>query len=63
MDTIVIATIKTWNYNFAKEYQKLNKDKHNIIIIRDREELTCEYLDKVKPRYVFFHIGHTLFLR
>ncbi len=54
MERIVIATIKEWN---IKEYFQLKsryKNKYKLYLISNREELNSNYLDSLKPKYIFF---------
>jgi len=51
---IVIATIKTWNIEQAKEIKKNLSAKYNITIIDKKENLTRDKLIKLNPDYIFF---------
>ena len=51
---IVIATIKSWNLNNAIKFKDLNNKKYDVFIIDQKEDLTVEKLDKIKPNYIFF---------
>lgn len=52
--TIIIATIKSWNIEKAKKFQKKYLNKLNVVIIDNPQEFTLETLDKIKPLYIFF---------
>ena len=54
MDTLVIATIKSWNLENATLFSEQNKDLYRTVIISNKDELTKTFLDKIKPRYIFF---------
>ena len=45
----VIATIKQWNIN---NFKKIKSKK--FILISNPKKLTFKYLNKIKPKYVFF---------
>ncbi len=47
----VIATIKPWN---VENYNKYFGKKKNFHLITEKEDLTLEFLRKLKPRYIFF---------
>lgn len=53
MDTIVIATIKSWNIRLAEELRVANPDFH-VCIITEPKDLNAEWLAKVCPKYIFF---------
>lgn len=48
---VVIATIKSWNIN---NVNKMNIEGTKIFLIDDKEKLSKELLDEIKPAYVFF---------
>ncbi len=54
MESIVIATIKSWNIKNALEFQKKWQNKYDIHLITDKRDLSVEFLEKAKPIYVFF---------
>jgi methionyl-tRNA formyltransferase len=48
----VVATVKSWNVKaFALHTLQLPGNWH---LIQSQEELTLDYLQKIKPRYIFF---------
>ncbi|MBI4833595.1 MAG: methionyl-tRNA formyltransferase [Planctomycetes bacterium] len=49
----VVATIKSWNIKRAKEFIKNNPDS-KIFLVRDKNALNYEKMNKIKPRYIFF---------
>ena len=51
---IIIATIKSWNLENAKELQERYAWKHNIMVIESREELKLDIIQKFNPDYIFF---------
>ena len=54
MNSIVIATIKEWNianyFNLKENYNS----QYNFHLISNKDELTIQYLEKIKPKYIFF---------
>ena len=52
-DNILVATIKSWNienyYKIKEEYKN-----YNWHLIKNKEELTYDSLNKIKPMYVLF---------
>lgn len=50
---ILIATIKPWNIDMAKEFKSNNKDKFNTYIISNKEKLTYEKVNNIDPSYIF----------
>lgn len=54
MDNIVIATVKSWNLENARNLQKALASRWNVVIIDSREELTTRRLAQLNPTYVFF---------
>lgn len=46
---IVIATIKRWNIDKARQLQHRLKGVHKITVLTTKEELTLETLDKIGP--------------
>ncbi len=54
MTKYVVASSKRW----FNQYQRSDEYKaFDIIHITSKEELTVDFLDKIKPRFVFFPIG------
>lgn len=53
-ESIVIATIKSWNIANAKKFIDKNSDKYNIFLIEKKEDLFFDYIKEIKPRYIFF---------
>jgi methionyl-tRNA formyltransferase len=51
---ILIATIKSWNINNAEEFKHNNKEKYDVFIVSQKEDLNKEFVDKIKPDYIFF---------
>ncbi len=51
---IVICTIKSWNIENAGIFRKSYKDIYNIKIITEKNDLSIELLNILKPNYVFF---------
>ncbi|MBO5154863.1 MAG: methionyl-tRNA formyltransferase [Eubacterium sp.] len=51
---VIIATIKSWNIDFAKQLKNNNRNVHNIIIISNRNDLTIDYIREFDPDYIFF---------
>ena len=54
MESIVIATIKSWNIKNALKFRKDWQDKYEVHLITDPKELSVGFLEEVKPSYVFF---------
>ncbi|WP_412470481.1 MULTISPECIES: formyltransferase family protein [unclassified Halobacteriovorax] len=58
MDKFVIATWGEWN---VKNYEKNFSNDDRYILIKEKHELTQEYLEDVNPKYVFFpHWSHII---
>ena len=51
---VIIATIKSWNIDFAEQLKKNNRDEHDVIIISNRNDLTVECISDFDPDYIFF---------
>lgn len=51
---IIIATIKSWNIDNAKQFKEKYMREHDIKIITEKEHLSVEVLDSFQPDYVFF---------
>jgi methionyl-tRNA formyltransferase len=54
MENIVIATIKSWNIQNAKEFQQEYKNKYNVKIITDKNEFATNEIINFDPKYIFF---------
>lgn len=52
-NTIIIATIKTWNIENFYKLQRIYK-KYNLILFTSPEELTIQNISKYNPSYIFF---------
>lgn len=50
---IIIATIKSWNIERAKELQEKYEGVHDIVIYTSREEFTSDNIRKFRPDYIF----------
>lgn len=50
---IVIATTKSWNIR-AAERLKQDHREHSITIVEKKESLTENFLEEIKPDYIFF---------
>lgn len=56
---IVIATIKSWNINKAKELKERLFPQYEVYIIDNNEDFTYEEISKINPDYIFFpHWSH-----
>lgn len=51
---IIIATIKSWNVEYARQLQEKYADVHRIIVIQSKEELQIDVVEKFNPDYIFF---------
>lgn len=51
---IIIATIKNWNIKEAKRFKYLFSDNHDVTIIENKEDLTENKVNEIKPDYIFF---------
>ncbi len=51
---IVIATIKSWNIEYARELQNHYKELCETTVITNKEELEAFDLERFSPDYVFF---------
>ena len=48
----IVASIKKWHF---AEFEKIkNKLPGNWILIKEPKNLNLEYLDKIKPKFIFF---------
>lgn len=55
MESIVIATIKTWNIKQAYRLKDhLSSLKYNVHIVTDKQELSLDFLEKHSPTWIFF---------
>lgn len=54
MQNIIIATVKEWNISNYFKIKELHNDKFDFHLITDKEELTQEYVNSLKPKYIFF---------
>lgn len=58
MDKFVVATWGEWNVD---NYEKYFSNDDRYILIKEKHELTQEFLESVKPKYVFFpHWSHII---
>lgn len=51
---IIIATLKTWNVDKAKELQDKYSMVHSIKIINNKADLNSDFVHAFKPDYIFF---------
>lgn len=51
---IIIATIKSWNIEHARQLQKQQKGIHEILIFTEKDELTYDNVCNFEPDYIFF---------
>lgn len=51
---IIIATIKSWNIENAREFEKKNKDSTEVLVISAKEDLTFDAVNEFSPDYIFF---------
>lgn len=51
---IIIATIKSWNIDYAYALQKRMKKEHEILVFTKKEELNVEEIEKFAPDIIFF---------
>ena len=59
---IIIATIKSWNIERAREMQRRLKEAHEVRIFTGKDELTYDNVCDFNPDYIFL-IGLTIFRR
>ncbi len=50
---VIIATIKSWNMEYAKELQRQQEGIHTIRIFTKKEELTYNNVHEFDPDYIF----------
>lgn len=51
---IVIATIKPWNISNALKFKDNNLSNIDVYIISKKEDLNIDFLNKIRPDYIFF---------
>ncbi len=51
---IVIATLKSWNIKNAEKLKACNKEKHEIKIITQKEDLNPKAIKEFEPDLIFF---------
>ncbi|MDD2972482.1 MAG: formyltransferase family protein [Lachnospiraceae bacterium] len=51
---IIIATIKSWNVENARQLQQKYAGEHNIMIMESKEELQLDMIEEFNPDYIFF---------
>lgn len=51
---IIIATIKSWNISNCKYLKDEYKDKHEIILITQKNNLNYAKVKEIEPDYIFF---------
>jgi methionyl-tRNA formyltransferase len=49
-----VVTVKEWNIENYFELKRLYSDKYKFNLIVNKDDLTIDYLNEVKPRYIFF---------
>lgn len=54
MNNIVIATTKEWNISNYFILKERFCSRYNFYLLTNKDELTIDYLWKVKPKYIFF---------
>ncbi|MEG0835747.1 MAG: methionyl-tRNA formyltransferase [Christensenellaceae bacterium] len=54
MEKVIIATIKSWNIENAQKFKEIYKDCVDVEIVTDHKILTTEFVQKIKPKYLFF---------
>ena len=53
-ERIVICTLKSWNIAYAEQMREQYRDRYDITVITEKEELTPETLRDICPKYIFF---------
>lgn len=53
-EAIIIATIKSWNICSAERFKDIYKERYNISIFTQKEELTYKNIERIAPKYIFF---------
>lgn len=51
---VLIATLKSWNIEYAKQLQESYKGMHQVKVITDRKDLNKIDIDLFQPDYIFF---------
>lgn len=51
---ILIVTLKSWNIRNAENMILKYKNEHDFFIISRKEEFTVEFIEKIKPDFIFF---------
>jgi methionyl-tRNA formyltransferase len=54
MENIIIATIKEWNIRNYFVLKDKFSNRYNFHLITNSQELTCELINKINPKYIFF---------
>lgn len=54
METILIATIKSWNIAESEKFKIKYSDQYNIQVVAAKEDLTIEYVNELNPKYILF---------
>jgi len=54
MNSIVVATIKEWNIANYFHLKENYNSQYSFHLISNKDELTIQYLEKIKPKYIFF---------
>ncbi len=54
MESLVIATIKSWNILNAKKFKERWEDQYRVYLITKKDELTLDRLKRINPRFIFF---------
>lgn len=52
-ENILVVTVKSWNVGNFNKIKEEYKD-YNWYLITNKEELTYDYLNKIKPAFIFF---------
>lgn len=52
--SFVICTLKSWNIAWAERMKRQYAEKYDVYVITEKEKLTTEALEKIKPDYIFF---------
>jgi len=53
-ENVIIATIKSWNIKNAEKLGENLKERYNLLILTQKNDLTYENLNKIKPIFMFF---------
>ncbi len=54
MESIVIATIKSWNIKNALKFREKWGDTYKVHLVTDPKNLSADLLERIKPSYIFF---------